>query len=215
MKAKFKIHSYNKNEALSPASIPELSDWLTSTAALQVPDLEAKVKQFLYVECSEHERLELLDWIRPLLSNTARAVRAANTDGKLPLPDHILGHVDGLARIYAIMADLYKTCLTGLAATVLAACSDSDDAVFTPPPTPTPPAMASFEVGDLVADAGVVERTESFGYCPQVPVLYERLTCDEHLELFGAAYGLGTGDLARSREQLYEELDFARFADSA
>ncbi len=34
----------------------------------------------------------------------------------------------------------------GLAATVLAACSDSDDAVFTPTPAPTPPAMASFEV---------------------------------------------------------------------
>lgn len=69
-------------------------------------------------------------------------------------------------------------------------------------------------VGDLVADAGAVERTESFGYCPQVPVLYERLTCDEHLELFGAAYGLGHGDLARSRSALYEELDFARFADA-
>ena len=69
-------------------------------------------------------------------------------------------------------------------------------------------------VGDLVADGGSVERTASFGYCPQVPVLYERLTCDEHLELFGAAYGLGTGELARSRQQLYEELDVARFADT-
>lgn len=69
-------------------------------------------------------------------------------------------------------------------------------------------------VGDLLADAGTVERTASFGYCPQVPVLYERLTCDEHLQLFGTAYGLGTGDLARFGEQLYEELDFARFADT-
>lgn len=69
-------------------------------------------------------------------------------------------------------------------------------------------------VGDLGADSGTVERTESFGYCPQVPVLYERLTSDEHLDLFGAAYGLGPGDLARSRESLYAELDFARFAAS-
>ncbi len=69
-------------------------------------------------------------------------------------------------------------------------------------------------VGDLAADSGQVERTDSFGYCPQVPVLYERLTCDEHLDLFGAAYGLGPGDLARSRERLYEDLDFARFADT-
>lgn len=69
-------------------------------------------------------------------------------------------------------------------------------------------------VGDLIADSGVIERTESFGYCPQVPVLYERLTCDEHLELFGAAYGLGPGEFARSRAVLYEELDFGRFAEA-
>ena len=69
-------------------------------------------------------------------------------------------------------------------------------------------------VGDLAADAGTVDRTDSFGYCPQVPVLYERLTCDEHLDLFGAAYGLEQGDLARSRAELYEELDFARFGES-
>ncbi len=67
-------------------------------------------------------------------------------------------------------------------------------------------------VGDLGADSGAIDRTESFGYCPQVPVLYERLTCDEHLELFAAAYGLGPGQLAQSRQRLYEELDFARFA---
>ena len=45
-------------------------------------------------------------------------------------------------------------------------------------------------------------------------MLYERLSCDEHLELFGAAYGLGSGELALSREQLYGELDFARFAET-
>ncbi len=68
-------------------------------------------------------------------------------------------------------------------------------------------------VGDLVPDSGTVRRPESFGYCPQVPVLYERLTCDEHLELFGAAYGLDEGELSQGRQSLYEELDFARFAE--
>ena len=119
MKAEINIHSYNEQDAINPASIPELSGWLTSTATLQIPDLEAKVKQFLYVDCSDHERLELLDWIRPLLNNTALAVRAALADGKLPLPDNVLYHIDGLARIYSILADLYKTTLTSLATTVL------------------------------------------------------------------------------------------------
>lgn len=69
-------------------------------------------------------------------------------------------------------------------------------------------------VGDLVGDAGTVQRTGTFGYCPQVPVLYERLTCGEHLDLFGAAYGLGAGKLAVSRDGLYDELDFKRFAET-
>ncbi len=69
-------------------------------------------------------------------------------------------------------------------------------------------------VGALQADAGTVQRTDRFGYCPQVPVLYERLRCDEHLELFGAAYGMSRSELSSSTEKLYEDLDFARFAQT-
>ncbi|GBE09265.1 hypothetical protein BMS3Bbin11_01733 [bacterium BMS3Bbin11] len=125
MEPELKVHSYDKNKASDPASIPELTDWLTSTATLQVPELEAKVKQFHYVECSDHQRLELLDWIRPLLSNTAYAVRATIADGKLPLPDHVLTHIDGLGRVYAIMADLYKGTIMSLASRVLQNAEDS------------------------------------------------------------------------------------------
>ncbi|MBC9713914.1 ATP-binding cassette domain-containing protein [Streptomyces sp. TRM66268-LWL] len=40
-------------------------------------------------------------------------------------------------------------------------------------------------VGAPAADAGTVTRTGRPGYCPQEPVVYERLTCDEHFELQG------------------------------
>src|SRR6266542_146172 len=42
-------------------------------------------------------------------------------------------------------------------------------------------------VGALAADAGTVSVTGRLGYCPQESVIYERLTCDEHFELFGRA----------------------------
>ncbi|NOY17418.1 MAG: hypothetical protein GXP23_10935 [Gammaproteobacteria bacterium] len=125
MKPRLKVHSYNETEALSPSTVPELANWLTSTATLQVSELEAKIKQFHYVECSDHQRLELLDWIRPLLSNTAYAVRDAIGDGKLPLPDHVLTHIDALGRIYAVMADLYKGTIMSLASRVLQNSEDS------------------------------------------------------------------------------------------
>lgn len=67
--------------------------------------------------------------------------------------------------------------------------------------------------GDLVADAGEVRRRGAIGYCPQTPVLYDRLTVAEHFDLFGAAYGLGVGAIAEGSSRLYEELDFARYAD--
>lgn len=66
-------------------------------------------------------------------------------------------------------------------------------------------------IGDLRADAGRVESSATVGYCPQTPVVYERLTVDEHLELFGTAYGLEPAALDAARRDLYETLDFERF----
>ena len=68
-------------------------------------------------------------------------------------------------------------------------------------------------VGALARDGGSLRREGTLGYCHQDPVLYERLTCDEHLDLFGAAYGLEAADLERSRAELYERLEYQRFAD--
>jgi ABC-2 type transport system ATP-binding protein len=69
-------------------------------------------------------------------------------------------------------------------------------------------------VGALAADDGTVIRTGRIGYCPQVAQVYGRLTCDDHVELFGAAYGLSTGTARASARGLYDALGFARFADT-
>jgi ABC-type multidrug transport system ATPase subunit len=50
------------------------------------------------------------------------------------------------------------------------------------------------------------------GYCPQEPVVYERLTCDEHFELFGRAYRMTPDAERRSRRELYAALGFERYA---
>lgn len=67
-------------------------------------------------------------------------------------------------------------------------------------------------VGALAADAGTVTRSGRLGYCPQDPVVYERLTCDEHFELFGRAYGMSGEDVRSSRRALYAALGFERYA---
>lgn len=67
-------------------------------------------------------------------------------------------------------------------------------------------------VGALAPDAGTVTKAGRLGYCPQVPVVYGRLTCDEHFELFGRAYGMAISAELRSRRDIYESLGFERYA---
>jgi ABC-2 type transport system ATP-binding protein len=74
--------------------------------------------------------------------------------------------------------------------------------------------MMRILVGDLQPGSGNVQRTGQLGYCPQVPQLYARLTCDEHFELFAAAYRLDGATATRSRDKLYDQLDFPRYAES-
>jgi len=68
-------------------------------------------------------------------------------------------------------------------------------------------------VGALDADAGTVAVDGRVGWCPQEPLLYDRLTVDETFELFGAAYGLTDDEIADARDRLTERLDFERFRD--
>ena len=67
-------------------------------------------------------------------------------------------------------------------------------------------------VGALAADAGTIVRTGRLGYCPQEPIVYARLTCDEHFELFGRAYGMTDDAMRNARDELYESLGFTRYA---
>lgn len=67
-------------------------------------------------------------------------------------------------------------------------------------------------VGALRPDAGTVTVSGRLGYCPQEPVIYERLTCDEHFELFGRAYRMSPDAERRSRRELYTALGFERYA---
>ncbi|GAA3857461.1 ATP-binding cassette domain-containing protein [Amycolatopsis tucumanensis] len=69
-------------------------------------------------------------------------------------------------------------------------------------------------VGALPADAGTITRSGRMGYCPQEPVVYERLTCDEHVELFARAYGMSQEAERRSRRELYAALGFERYAST-
>jgi ABC-2 type transport system ATP-binding protein len=68
-------------------------------------------------------------------------------------------------------------------------------------------------VGLMAREGGSVERPERLGYCPQLPLLWDKLTIAEHFELFAEAYGLGDDLGRRRRDQALEELGFAKYLD--
>ncbi len=67
-------------------------------------------------------------------------------------------------------------------------------------------------VGALRPDAGSVTHSGRLGYCPQEPLVYDRLTCDEHFDLFSHAYRMPAQTAEASKQSLYDELGFARYA---
>ncbi len=66
-------------------------------------------------------------------------------------------------------------------------------------------------VGLLARDRGSVVRPERLGYCPQLPLLWDKLTVAEHFELFGTAYRMDLGAAKAAAMQLMDELQFARY----
>jgi ABC-2 type transport system ATP-binding protein len=68
-------------------------------------------------------------------------------------------------------------------------------------------------VGLLARDGGMVSRVGRLGYCPQQPLLWEKLTVAEHFELFAQAYELDDASASTSRDALLDELGFAGYVD--
>lgn len=65
--------------------------------------------------------------------------------------------------------------------------------------------------GMLSSDGGRVERPARLGYCPQIPILWDKLTVDEHFALFGRAYGLEDTARDEAAVRLAGELRFERY----
>lgn len=62
--------------------------------------------------------------------------------------------------------------------------------------------------GLVRADAGVVNVGGRIGYCPQVPGMFELLTADDHLVMFGRGAGIDRSESLRRGREILEEFGF-------
>jgi ABC-2 type transport system ATP-binding protein len=66
-------------------------------------------------------------------------------------------------------------------------------------------------VGLQKRDGGEVERPEKLGYCPQTPMVWDKLTVSEHFRLFARAYNLDDEAAASAEQSLLKELQFEHY----
>ena len=57
-------------------------------------------------------------------------------------------------------------------------------------------------------DAGTVTLTGRLGYCPQIPGVFDLLTADDHLVMFGRGAGLDRAEARRRGRAILEEFGF-------
>jgi ABC-type multidrug transport system ATPase subunit len=62
--------------------------------------------------------------------------------------------------------------------------------------------------GLIRADAGTVEIGGRIGYCPQIPGLFELLTPDDHLVMFGRAAGIDRTESLRRGRAILDEFGY-------
>ncbi len=62
--------------------------------------------------------------------------------------------------------------------------------------------------GLVRADAGRITVGGRIGYCPQVPGLFDLLTADDHLVMFGRGAGLGRAESLERGRALLSEFDY-------
>lgn len=69
-------------------------------------------------------------------------------------------------------------------------------------------------VGLVARDDGTLAISGRLGYCPQQPLLWDKLTVAEHFQLFASAYGMASAAASAARDDLLEELGFVRYLDN-
>ena len=67
-------------------------------------------------------------------------------------------------------------------------------------------------VGLVGRDSGSIDRPERLGYCPQLPLLWDKLTVAEHFALFATAYSMTEAEGSAAASSMLEELQFSRYS---
>ncbi|HZC31384.1 MAG TPA: ABC transporter ATP-binding protein [Gaiellaceae bacterium] len=142
---------------------------------------------------------------------TAQPARAAaREDERCPVVGHCVLRVEGLEKSFHRGLPPRRRRIEVLAGASLMVCSGELVGLVGENGSGKSTLM-QIVVGMLARDGGTVERLGRLGYCPQIPMLWDKLTVDEHFALFARAYGLDEEAHERAATGLLAELQFERY----
>jgi ABC-2 type transport system ATP-binding protein len=149
--------------------------------------------------------------MNPQTANNARqTVASSATDQDCPAPDHCVLRVDNLTKSFHRGIPPRRRTVSVLKGASLVVCSGELVGLVGENGSGKSTLM-QIVVGMLRRDGGHVERRGRLGYCPQVPMLWDKLTVDEHFALFARAYGMDDDARDRAVGELLGELQFERY----
>jgi ABC-2 type transport system ATP-binding protein len=134
----------------------------------------------------------------------------AETLGVCPTPDHCVLEVQGLQKAFRrgvwprrrIVQVLQGASLMVCEGEIVGLVGENGSGKST---------LMQIVVGLLGRDGGSVWERGRVGYCPQEPMLWEKLTVDEHFQLFARAYALAEDEREAAVTELLGELHFDRY----
>jgi ABC-2 type transport system ATP-binding protein len=144
------------------------------------------------------------------VTGIAEPIAAASTALPCPVPAHCVLRVEGLEKSFRRGLPPRRRRLDVLRGASLMVCSGELVGLVGENGSGKSTLM-QIVVGLLARDGGQVERLGRLGYCPQVPMLWDKLTVDEHFALFARAYGMDDEARVHAVAELLAELNFERY----
>ena len=111
MKPNLNVHSYESVAPEEEPSFQSIKTWLITARNPRLGLLNERIRQLHYLSCTDAERLELLDWFRPMITRASVLLREQLQDSQLPLPSDMANGLDELAVVHSVVADVYKLVL--------------------------------------------------------------------------------------------------------
>jgi len=139
-----------------------------------------------------------------------RPASEQRVDDQCPVVGHCVLRVEGLEKSFRHGLPLHRRRKSVLTGASLMVCSGELVGLVGENGSGKSTLM-QIVVGLLARDGGEVEQLGRLGYCPQTPMLWEKLTVDEHFALFARAYGLDDEAREKAVADLVMELQFERY----